>query len=259
MEMDYISVEPLYVIEGYVSDSEIEVAVSRTMDMEDEDSNTPAGNVVVEISGTDGLSEVLQHEGAGIYRSRNGSKGKPGNTYMMTVNAAGREFVATSEMEEPGKLAPVVFARVPHITERYVFCTVGIVDPADTDNYYCIRILKNGENFSRTLMTDKGHDGGIVDNTILVRFSWNEEPTPQEIADGNDDKMFRKGDEFEMILETVDRAVYDYLYSLDLSVGSLSNPLSNISGGALGYFRAFSPDGYSMIFDPEEIPEIDDM
>jgi hypothetical protein len=264
MQMDYIPVEPIYVIEGYISEQGIGVAVSTTKDMEDNNGISAVENAVVEISGTDGLRETLALQPGedgepGVFISEHGSAGTPGNSYTLTVRVDGKEFTSMSEMKARGELTPAVFRYEPDFTDRFMFCSVGITDPADTDNHYCLRVLKNGENFSRTLVTDKGHDGGTIPCQLALRFSWSEEPTAEEIAAGNEDRMFRKGDELAMVLETIDRAVYDYLYSMDLSVGSLSNPLTNIAGGALGYFRAFSSCARTTVFDPETLqttPEI---
>ncbi len=253
IEMKYIPVKKLYVVEGYVSDKGVEVAVSTTRDMDDGERNTAVRSAVVEISGTDGYRAVLQHQTDGRYTAPPGIVGTPENTYTMTVAVDGETFVSTSEMTAPGELSSVGFSYEPTITVRYMFCTVNILDPAGTENHYCLRIFRNGEIYSRTLITDKGHDGGIIPNTLLIRFSWNEMPTPDEIAKGNADKMFRKGDLLDMVLETIDRPVYDYLYSLGLSGGSLSNPLTNIEGGCLGYFSAFSSHSYQTVFDPDKI------
>lgn len=250
INMDYIPAEKLYVIEGYVSESGMQVSVSTTRDMEDGDRNTGVDNAMVEISGSDGFHEVLRHHSGGYYHSPSGAAGSPGNTYTMTVTVDGRRFVSTSEMTAPGKIIlPVVFNYEPSITIRYLFSSVNITDPAGTENRYCLRIFRNGELYSRTMITDAGHNGKEIPNTLLIRFSWDPEP-----PEGDENKnIFRKGDTLDMVLETIDRPVYDYLYSLGLSGGSLSNPLTNIEGGCLGYFRACSTDYYHMVFDPEEI------
>ncbi len=251
--MDYVPVERLYVVDGYVSDSGIEVTVSTTRNMEDGNRDTSVSDAVVEISGSDGFRETLRYETDGHYRSPSGAAGTPGNTYTLTViTADGKEFVATSEMTAPGQLSSVKFGYEPSITIRYMFCSVNILDPAGTENRYCLRIFKNGNPYSRNLITDKGHEGSIIPNTLLVRFSWNENPTPEEIARGGTD-IFRKGDLLYMVLETIDRPVYDYIYSLGLGGGSLSNPLTNIEGGCLGYFRAYSSAAWQTVFDPEAI------
>ncbi len=251
IEMDYIPVEKLYVIDGYVSDRDIRVTVSRTRDMEDGNRNTSVSDAVVKISGG-GLDEVLRYDPVDdSYRSWENATGSPGNTYTLTVKTSdGKEFVSKSKMGEPGKIVlPIVFSYEPVITTRYMLFSVGITDPPGADTRYCLRIYRNGDIFSRTLITDKGHNGSVIPNTLLVRFSWDADPTPEEEEERPD--IFRKGDKLDMALETIDRPVYDYLYSLGLSGGSLSNPLTNIEGGCLGYFSAFSSDTFNMIFDPE--------
>jgi hypothetical protein len=63
---------------------------------------------------------------------------------------------------------------------------------------------------------------------------------------------FKKGDKLTAIMHCVDPAVYTYLFSLFGANGSdngaaPSNPLSNISGGALGFFSAHTVQEKTLI------------
>ncbi len=255
IDIGYASVEPIYVIEGYVGDTGIEVLLTSTKDMENGSAGSPVPDADVKISDGKGFEETLAYSPDGRYHSAYLSTGSPGNTYTLTVNTGDKEFVSTSELVEPGQMVGIEVVFDAALTERWMFCTLVIQDHAPGDTRYCLRIFKNGELYSRRLLTDKGFDQGLLQDRFAFRFSMSPTPTPDEIKSGNAEKMFRKGDILALVLETIDRPVYDYLYSLGLTGTTLSNPLTNIEGGCLGYFRAFSSDSYSTVFDPEAIKD----
>lgn len=248
IDINYKNVDPLYVVEGYISDSGMGVLVTATRDMKE--GETPQGIEAssVEITSDAGFRQTLQFNPDGIYRSPSASVGTPGNSYTLKVVIGEDEFMSTSVMNLPGRFADIQFRYEPSITTRYMLCTAFIADIADTDNYYRILVLKNGDRVSETLVTDQSRDGTVLRELLAIRFSWDALP-----VGAKEDRMFRKGDRLQMVLETVDRPVYDYIYSMNLSEITLSNPLTNIEGGCLGYFSAFSTDMFSMVFDPEAI------
>ena len=49
-----------------------------------------------------------------------------------------------------------------------------------------------------------------------------------------------EGDTISMELMTIDRPCWDYFQSLMVSEGMMSNPITNIKGGAVGIFMAAS-------------------
>ena len=59
------------------------------------------------------------------------------------------------------------------------------------------------------------------------------------------------GDSVTLSLECIDSAMYQYYFTLEQTEnqnsGTPSNPLSNITGGALGYFSAHTVSALSMV------------
>lgn len=255
IDINYKDVEPLYVIESYISDGSMAVLLTTTRDMKGGEEPQGIEASSVEITSDAGFSETLEFYPDGIYRSPSALAGTAGDAYTLRVVIGEDEFVSTSVMHPAGRFGGVQFRYEPSISTRYMICTALIADTPDIDNYYRLRILKNGNRVNEILITDRGRDGTIFSELMAVRFSWTKEE-PEEPAPGEEeteDRIFRKGDALQMVLETIDRPVYDYFYSLSLVEITLSNPLTNIEGGCLGYFSAYSTDIFSMTFDPEAI------
>ncbi|MGX8696700.1 MAG: hypothetical protein ACSW8D_09965, partial [Prevotella sp.] len=51
-----------------------------------------------------------------------------------------------------------------------------------------------------------------------------------------------EGDLMRLEVRSIDRPVYDYLYSLQLMNNTGTNPIANFSDGLLGYFSAYQVD-----------------
>ena len=50
--------------------------------------------------------------------------------------------------------------------------------------------------------------------------------------------VLRDGDDLRIELYTIDQGAYDYLYSMQMMENTGTNPLTNFTGGCLGYFSA---------------------
>ncbi len=102
-------------------------------------------------------------------------------------------------------------------------------DPADVQNNYLFFLYVNGKK-------DKGF--GNVFNDNFINGVRNQRP----IIGGQDFKVTSK-DVITVEMQCIDKSAYDYFYSLDQITGNgnsatPANPVSNITGGALGYFSA---------------------
>lgn len=104
-----------------------------------------------------------------------------------------------------------------------------INDPAETADFYRIKIYKKGEKGSGFLVFD---DGLINGNSTRLPFFL---------------ESFESGDEVVIEVEHIDEAAFEYFNALsDITggagpeVAAPGNPVSNISNDALGYFSAYS-------------------
>ena len=63
IDIDYHQIDPLYVVEAYVSDNGMQARISMTNDMDNNDTSSSISGANVTISGSDGSSETLPYVG----------------------------------------------------------------------------------------------------------------------------------------------------------------------------------------------------
>ncbi len=127
------------------------------------------------------------------------------------------------------------------ITERSVFgntnkyAAVFYADPAGVPNQYRFVQYVNGVK-EKTIFVrnDDVNDGRNIERTLIYFKNGN---------NNNDDKL-KTGDQVMVEMRCISQPVYKYWFSLaESSTGenqsaTPGNPVSNIAGGALGYFSA---------------------
>ena len=105
-------------------------------------------------------------------------------------------------------------------------------DPLDQENYYRLRVTKNGKLKDKprhmVLFNDKFTNGNIIRMPYYL-------------------KRYNVGDEIKLELISIDKNVYRYYETLVDATGysgpneaAPSNPESNLSNNAIGYFGAYS-------------------
>lgn len=236
INIDLNNASPRIVIEGEINDqTEVQtVTISQT-------ANFSSPNVFPKISGAEvtiadnaGNSEKLTETSAGIYQTRN-MKGVENRTYYLTIKIGSQTY--TSECTMPlavsftginllkrnlgfGSSAKEAFVPIPQF-----------VDPANLQNQYRFIQYRNGDK----------DDNIIIRNDNIANGLPNQQPL------FSNDFEIVKGDSLQVEMHCITKSVYDYFYSLNQSSGrgpgggtTPSNPVSNISGGALGYFSAYT-------------------
>jgi hypothetical protein len=104
---------------------------------------------------------------------------------------------------------------------------VSFSDPAGQINYYRYVLYVNGIRSAELFLGKDEHSDGLSVNKMLR----------QGVS---------SGDSLEVELQNIDEAVFEYFNDLAGLQGQVlagltpSNPVSNISGGALGYFSAYA-------------------
>ena len=224
--------EPKYVIEGIITNEPgvCKVYISETKAFDDDNQFNGISGATVKIENK-GTIIVLTETGKGIYESA-AINGTPGETYNLTVNIKDELFKASSTM--PQVVPFIDFTLKPNdFDTTRVTPMVKFKDPLETKNFYWFQQFVN----------DKIQKEYKVINDDFT--------TGQEINDYlpfvNDTKNkalnFKKGDKLTAEMHCIDAAVYTYLFSLFGANGSdngaaPTNPLTNISGGAIGFFSA---------------------
>lgn len=237
--------DPLLTVEAVICrDSVAVVRLTETAGYFAMEDPTPVDGAIVRIGDGAGEEELL-YTGNGYYR---GSiiTGREGSTYNLKVERNGVASTAVSYM--PGRpliLSINVFRDdTPGILNpegRTVYSvSVDFTDNPEENNYYMIRLLKGGamvEN-SYYLIDGLNANQGVVErvNESIIRFS-------ESFFDD-------EGGVLDIFVYSIDSEVYNYFLDLNdilywrhrFQPPTPYNPRSNISGGVLGYFAAWSFD-----------------
>jgi hypothetical protein len=242
LDLELESVDQVLVIEGTVEENGqgAIVRISKTTDYYSDGTTNPVSGASVRIINGKGFSAQLDENSPGVYTSPN-IKGRSGQTYSLVVEYDGKTYQASSYMGSRPEILDLQMAYLDGmgiIDSGYSIATY-LHDPDGEENFYRIRYLKNGKvvtgAYSIVTFSDKlfnGKDIGL-DSGYLV---------------------FQKNDTVMVELMAIDEAVYKYFSTLDNILEGIApqsaapaNPVSNISGGALGYFSAYAVDRKQII------------
>ncbi|SFW79916.1 DUF4249 domain-containing protein [Chitinophaga sancti] len=238
-----------YVVEGYVTDgvNGVRVRISQTMNIEDANTFQGISGAKVIIT-ADGTTQYVLSESTtkpGIYASSS-FRGAVGHTYSMYVQVGTDTFSAVSTMPRE------VYFDSLRLQDRVVFGktrrvpAVFYTDPDGKGNSYHFIEWRNRVKESTIFVRNDDNTDGRSLNIQLVSFSSNSD---------DDSKQIKKGDTIRVEMQCIDAAMYKYWYSLDAgSTGegmsaTPANAVSNIRGGALGYFSAHSVQARTIVAD----------
>ena len=234
IEFDLNTSDPKVIIEADITDQTdgYQVKITKTVNFSAPNNYPAVKGAVVTITDELGAVQTLTESLAGVYTLK-GAKGVSGKTYALKIVAEGKTYTATSKMP---KLVPFLGVEVrentfpgPASDTSYLYMPV-FVDPANEQNNYLFFLSVKGKR-------DKGFDNIFNDN--IINGVRNQRP----VIASEDFKVSSK-DTVTVEMRCIDKGVYDYFYSLNeitsANGGSATpaNPVSNISGGALGYFSA---------------------
>ena len=239
--------EAMYIIEGEITDAAgpYEVRVSRSKNFTDVNGFTgESGATVILFDVTDGTAEKLREASPGVYRTLF-SKGKRGHQYKLEVTAGGHLFTATSVMPNINVRLEQLYTQVSDFNDDDIYMVPVYTDPAGTGNYYLLRQYVNGKFIPGTVArSDEATDG----NRMLQALTY-------QIDDKNGRWRIKVGDRVMVVLQGVDKGVYDYFRTFEntssINSSNPSNPLTNFSGGALGIFNAGTVSVLEAVVQPE--------
>lgn len=222
------------VIEGEmtIKKEPYKVRVSMTKNFDDNNDfpgRTDALVVITDI-GT-GNSEKLVHVNSGVYQTVK-LQGIAGHTYQLDVTVDGQTYTAQSTIPLKAVKIDQISVRSFELDADQKFIVPEFRDPEGEDNYYRLRQWVNGVQIKESwARSDEATDGRVFDSPLYY-------DTDEEA--GN--PLIQDGDEVEVELQCIDKAVYNYFRTLAETIGqnaaAPANPQSNFSGGALGYFNA---------------------
>jgi hypothetical protein len=239
IDYDLNTTDPKVIIEAEITDQTdgFSVKIAKTVNFSQANNYPAVLGATVTVSDNKGESYTLLETKDGLYTLK-GAKGVSGKTYTLKVVAEGKTYTASSTMPKALDLLrvevnennfPGAGGGPGSKDTSYVYLPV-FFDPADVANNYVFFLYVNGKK-------DKGFDNVFNDN--IINGVRNQRP----IIGSSDFKVTAK-DVVTVEMMCVDKGVYDYFYSLSQITSSNNNsatptnPVSNIKGGALGYFSA---------------------
>jgi len=222
-----------YVVEGIVSNKagDCKVYVSKSKPFNENNEFEKVSGAIVTVS-DNGVEVQLGETQAGIYQT-NLINGTPGHVYQMTVSVNGETFSASCTMPQPVRLDTLYIAPGP--LGKFQFANIAYTDPPGINNAYRFIQYKNGiKDPAIFVQDDKFTDG----QTVVTRLDTG-------VDKEDDPRNIESGDEVVIEMLTVDESIFKYWNSLrsaggdgSTSTASPANPVTNIKGGALGYFSA---------------------
>src|SRR5690606_21622917 len=126
--------------------------------------------------------------------------------------------------------------------ETWKLANIQFPDPGGRENYYRFVQHINGKKTDQLFI----RDDALVDG---LDFETKRYMSP----DTDDEDRIKSGDELEIEMQCIDASVYKYWFSLEQGASGdgrpsiPANPVSNMQGGALGYFSAHTVKSTSMI------------
>lgn len=234
IELNLDTAAEKYVIEAKLTDQAngAQVLISKTKSYNSSNDFAGVSAAVVEIEDQLGnVTRLTESAKKGIYLHST-LKGTPTQTYKLKIIVDGQTFTSTCVMPAVVPLEDVYPYELTLFDGPRLFTHVKYTDPIGVKNFYRFIEYKN-DVYTKSIMAsnDEFTDGKTVNQTIF----------PYEF---DDESKLKKGDRIKLEFLTIDEPVYKYWFSVDNGAqgggdsAAPTNPVSNIKGGAIGYFSA---------------------
>jgi hypothetical protein len=241
IRVDLKSVAPQIVIEGEVTNGSNNyfVRVTRSVDYSASNNFPPVTNAVVRLTDTtNGVSDLMVEVDSGVYKSFEVG-GVPHHTYLLQVTVDGKQYTAISTMPTAVPLDSVTFAQnIGFDNKLEINAVAGFQDPVGLGNYYQFTEVVNSRPIPDIfVLDDRLSDGRFIHYPLY-----------------NDSAYLQPGDTLMLTMNCIDKNVYNYFFQLMNVAGNNNfqsvtptNPATNISNGALGYFSAHTTQQVGII------------
>lgn len=236
-----------FVVEGVLTDdSTCRVRLSRTNNFYDTINLMGINGARVTIT-EDGKSPVSLNPSGNRGEYRAAFTGIPGRTYHLRVeykdSLTSHVFTATSTMPQKVTLDSLYISERIFLGKMRMIAAIRFKDPPAPGNAYRYVQRVDGELETTVFVTKDDLINGrtVVDELLIF----------------NDEYTLKKCDQVDVQLQSIDQPNYLFWYSLNQgSLGSSQsaspgNPVTNIKGGALGYFSAHAVSSLNIAVFPD--------
>ncbi len=230
-----------YVVEGVITNQPggCHVYLSRTQPFNEDNNFEQISGAAVTIS-DNGQQMVLAEIRPGVYESL-ALTGVPGHNYHLSVTVNNQVFTATCTMPPLVKLDTLYIAPGPF--GQFQFATIAYTDLVGINKYRFVQYVNGNKDPEIFWENDEFTDG----QKVIIQLDTG-------VDKQDDPRNINSGDQVTIEMLGIDQAVYKYWYSLQSGGGdgggnsaAPANPVTNIKGGALGYFSAQTIDRRTVI------------
>lgn len=239
INLDLTNAAPQLVIEGNFTTTVAPqmVKISQTVPFSNTNIYPPVSGATVTVSNNKGRIITFAEGPPGTYASAQ-IAGRPGNTYTLTVQYNGKVYTANSTMPQQVLLDSIDTKQSAFNGKNIKDANVYYLDPYDQANQYRFVLYVNSTQVNRVFAFDDHFTNGrLVVNELF-----------------ENDIDIHSNDTVTVEMQCIDPQVYTYWYSLRQQQAqgpgggtTPSNPPSNISNNALGYFSAHTTQTKSII------------
>lgn len=224
MDLDLNKAAARVVIDAQLSDASSvqRIRVSRSVGFDDPVNSSGIKDATILVKDNQNRSYSFQYEKDGYYIHRN-FKPVAGMTYTLHVTVQKQQYSSTSQMPSYVAVDSTGSLEKTLAGETFFFVTLTFKDPAKVSNYYLYTISINGGPFRFASAESDQFNDGLNVTHYISDLATNLSP----------------GDEVTVRRYCVDEKTYRYWNEYqhnNLSNAAPSNPRSNISNNALGYF-----------------------
>jgi hypothetical protein len=236
IQMDLQKKESQIVIEAdFAAERKVNtVYLSQTIEIRQTNAFPELSNAQVLVTDNNEYNEQLKEIKPGVYQTTSFS-GVVGRTYSLKVIYNNKTYHAQSTLPAVVKLDTAVAASSQFGDSRMIGFLPIYTDPAGVKNNYRFVEFVNGERVRGSILMDDTFFDGLQQHQPL--FSMN--------------LVAKPGDCLEVEMQMIDDPNYLYFSSKEKTVNldgaAPANPVSNINGGALGYFNVHSTQKAKMI------------
>lgn len=236
INVDVRNAEKKFVVEAIVTDQpgESVVKLSTTKNISETNEFPGISGAVVSITDNAGNAYAFLETTAGDYKNA-GFTGESGKTYFLEVKIDGNTFTARSVMPQKVPLDTLYITDDVLFGESRKLANIAFQDPPGKgQSYRYIQYINGNKSKPIFVNNDDYIDGKYVDTKLWYVV---------EDEDDEEEKI-KTGDTVRIDMLCIEPPVYKYWFSVFQSAtgesqsASPANPVSNISGGALGYFSA---------------------
>lgn len=242
IDLNLNEAEKKYVIEAVVTDQAglSKVVITQTKKFDENNTFPGVSGASVIITESGGASYPFTETTPGKYESL--FAGVPGKKYILNVTIGSNQFNAECVMPRKVNLDSIFVTDELLFTEVRKIVNAQYRDPQGRGDAYRFVQFVNGLKEDQLLIQNDDYTDGRNVTSKLYYF-----------ADEDSNAQIESGDTVTIDMQCISPVMYKYWFSLDRSATGIggqatpANPVTNMKGGALGYFSAHTLQSKTVI------------